>query len=188
MSNTTEVQEETIDLTQVTDPAAANTGKFRVLALPFIGYLLYFVGIGQIAGGVVHYPIDPSYFTMMAIIGVFVFLAGTWLNEVILPSVRPPGKKIARLVAASVVLSIGVGGVSGGFQHFLQFPTRSAVLIAAGLVIAFIGFIWKGSFTARQSVVVGLVVAAVAAITLFAMSPLAKSLESSGGGHNHGGH
>lgn len=186
MSNTTSIDEETIDLTQETGTAAANTGKFRVLAVPFIGYLLYFVGIGQIAGGVVHYPIDPSYFTMMAIIGVFVFLAGTWLNEVVLPPVRPAGRKIARLVAASVVLSIGVGGVSGGFQHFLQFPSRSAILIAAGLVIAFVGFIWKGSFSARQSVVVGLVVAAIAAIALFALQPLTASLEQSGGGHDHG--
>lgn len=184
----TSTGEETIDLTQETHKAAADTGKSRALVVPFIGYLLYFVGIGQIAGGIVHYPIDPSYFTMMAIIGVFVFLAGTWLNEVVLPTVRPPGKKIARLVASSVVLAVGVGGVSGGFQHYLQFPSRSSILIAAGLVIAFVGFIWKGSFNARQSAVVGLVVAAVAAITLFALQPLATSLEQGGGGHNHGAH
>lgn len=187
MSNATSTDEATINLIDETSEEPSTTGKFRVLAVPFIGYLLYFVGIGQIAGGVVHYPIDPSYFTMMAIIGVFVFLAGTWLNEVVLPTVRPPGRKIARLVAASVVLSIGVGGVSGGAQHFLQFPSRSSILIAAGLVIAFVGFIWKGSFTARQSVVVGSVVAALAAITLLALQPLTASIEQNGGGgHDHG--
>lgn len=187
MSHATRTDEATIDLTHTTEEAVASSGKFRGLAVPFIGYLLYFVGIGQIAGGVVHYPIDPSYFTVMAIIGVFVFLAGTWLNEVVLPTVRPPGRKIARLVSASVVLSIGVGGVSGGIQHFMQYPSRSSILIAAGLVIAFVGFIWKGSFSARQSVVVGFVVTALAAITLFVLQPLTASIEQNGGGgHHHG--
>lgn len=194
----TQTPEPTIDLTQPDADTAAtaaaaptaepNTGRFRVLTVPFIGYLLYFVGIGQIAGGVVHYPIDPPYFTMMAAIGVFVFLAGTWLNEVVLPATRPPGRKIARLVSASVVLSIGVGGVSGGVQHFVQFPSRSAILIAAGLVLAFVGFVWKGSFSARQCVAVGIAVVAVSALTLFALQPLTASLENSGGGHDHGGH
>lgn len=155
-----------------------------LLAAPFIGYLLYFVGIGQIAGGIVHYPIDPAYFTMMAVIGVFVFLAGTLLNEVILPKTRPSGRKIARLVGAAVVLSIGVGGVSGGVQHFLQFPQRSTVLIAAGLVLAFIGFIWKGSFGVRQSLIVGVSVAAIAALTFAALQPLSASIPE-GGGHDH---
>lgn len=169
----------------VTDTAAAPASKRGPLALPFIGYLLYFVGIGQIAGGVVHYPIDPSYFTMMAAIGVLVFLAGTWLNEVVLPVDRPSASKIARLVSASVVLSIGVGGVSGGVQHFLQFPQRSAVLIAAGLVIAFAGFIWKGSYGAAQSVKVGGVVAVLAVAVFFALQPLTASLDGAGS-HDHG--
>lgn len=193
MSNTTGIAVKSIDLTQSDRDDAPATGRFRVLAVPFIGYLLYFVGIGQIAGGVVHYPIDPSYFTMMALIGVAVFLAGTWLNEVVLPTARPPASKIARLVAASVVLSIGVGGVSGGVQHFMQFPSRSSVLISAGLVIAFIGFVWKGSFSIRQSAVVGLLVTTLAVATLLALQPLTAAIEqgsgSSGnaanGGHGH---
>ena len=145
------------------------------------------MGIGQIAGGVVHYPIDPSYFTLMAIIGIGIFLAGTWLNEVVLPTERPPGAKIVRLVAASVVLSIGVGGVSGGVQHFLQYPSRSSILISTGLVLAFMGFIWKGSFSARQSLAVGLCVTGLAAVAFFTLQPLTASIEQSGGGgHDHG--
>ena len=175
------------EVTVTADPVApADTVPRKPLVVPFIGYLLYFVGIGQIAGGVVHYPIDPSYFAMMALLGVFVFLAGTWLNEVVLPPVRPSAARIARLVSASVVLSIGVGGVSGGAQHFLQFPERSAVLIGAGLVIAYIGFAWKGSFSTQQTALVGVVVAALAALTFFALQPLASSI-GDGGGHDHGG-
>jgi len=179
--------DETVDLTtQDAAPVPEGPGRFRVLAVPFTGYLLYFVGIGQIAGGVVHYPMDPNYYTLMAGLGVLVFLAGTWLNEVVLPTTRPSARQITRLVCASVVLSMGIGGVSGGAQHFLQFPQRSLILIGVGLVVAFVGFIWKGSFSTRQSVTVGASVVAIAAITLFALQPLAASLEHSGGGHVHG--
>lgn len=181
MQKTTQTPESTIDLTS----PPGRTRQARVLALPFVGYLLYFVGIGQIAGGVVHYPIDPAYFTMMAIIGVFVFLAGTWLNEIVLPVERPSGRQIARLVGAAVVLSMGVGGVSGGVQHFLQFPTRSAILISAGLILAFLGFVWKGSLSLRQSLIVGSAVVVAAAVTLLALQPLVASIEGVGGGHDH---
>lgn len=183
MSETTLNRDPAPTVTASTPEAAVKRGP---LVLPFIGYLLYFVGIGQIAGGVVHYPIDPSYFTMMAGIGVLVFLAGTWLNEVILPIDRPSAGRIARLVSASVVLSIGVGGVSGGVQHFLQFPQRSSVLIAAGLVIAFLGFIWKGSYGAAQSAKVGAVVAILAAAVFLALQPLSSSVAETGGDHHHG--
>lgn len=170
------------------DPEAEppiSTVARKPLVLPFIGYLLYFVGIGQIAGGVVHYPIDPSYFTRMALIGVVVFLAGTWINEVMLAPVRPSAARTARLVSGSAVLAIGVGGVSGGAQHFLDFPQRATMLIGIGLVLAFIGFAWKGSYRPRQAFSVGAVVAALAAFTFLALQPLASAAADESG-HGHG--
>jgi hypothetical protein len=169
--------------TATTAPIAA-TPK-RPLALPFVGYLLYFLGIGQIAGGVVHYPLDPNFYLSMALIGVVIFLIGTWINEVVLAPSRPSAKVIARLVSGSAVLAIGVGAVSGGAQHFLDFPHRSTALIGVGLVLAFIGFVWRGNFIERRSIVMGMAVAAVAAVTFFALQPLASSLVDEVG-HEHG--
>ncbi|QYX80336.1 hypothetical protein [Streptomyces akebiae] len=88
--------------------------------------MLYFMGAALIAGAVVHYPIDPSLYTIICVVGAFVFLLGTLVNEFVLADERPALSKAVSLVAFSLLLSFGVGLVGGGIQHFEQFPERSA--------------------------------------------------------------
>ncbi len=107
---------------------AGSVQRPRVLG-PYAGYVGYFVGTGLISGGLVHHPLDPARYAKVALAGVAVFLAATVLNDVVLAGQRASRTGVLRLVSASLLLSLGIGMLSGGIQHFADFPARSAVLV-----------------------------------------------------------
>ncbi|WP_338675318.1 hypothetical protein V1460_21830 [Streptomyces sp. SCSIO 30461] len=86
--------------------------------------MLYFVGAGLISGAVVHHPLDPARYTTVGIIGVGVFLVATLVNEFLLATDRPPFARALVVIGASLLLSFGIGMLSGGLQHFDDFPAR----------------------------------------------------------------
>lgn len=157
---------------------------------PYLGYVGYFVGAGLISGGIVHYPLDPARYAKVAIAGIVVFLAATVLNEVLLPGVRPSLRAMTRIVGAALLLSVGIGMLSGGIQHFMDFPARAAMLIPAGLVVSFVAYVVKHASRRRLVLArLGLVVLVVAAGLFWGLSQFATSLDSAGGhGHEDGGH
>lgn len=151
----------------------------------YVGAMLYFMGAALIAGGVVHYPIDPPQYTVICVVGAFVFLLGTIFNELVLADRRPDLAKVASLVTFSLLLSFGVGMVGGGIQHFTQFPERSAWLTPIGLVMSYIAFVakdtdgrWRHAFSLFGG---GVVV--VAGLTWLGMSALASTIEPTDHGH-----
>ncbi|HSX67411.1 hypothetical protein [Nocardioides sp.] len=158
----------------------------------YIGAMLYFMGAALIAGAVVHYPIDPTQYTVICVIGAFVFLLGTIFNELVLAHERPNLLEAGLLVVFSLLLSFGVGLVGGGIQHFTQFPERSALMTPIGLVMSYAAFIakdnhgrWKHAFS-----LFGAGVLVVAALTYVGMVALGNAIGSAGhdhGGHHHGG-
>jgi len=167
-------------------PAVSSTGRPAVL-LPFMGYLFYFVGIAQMSGGLVHYPLDPPRYTALAGVGLAIFLTGTIINEVVLRSPRPTALQAARVISTGIVLALGLGMVSGGAQHFEDFPQRSTVLIPVGLVLAYIGFVThapRGGF--RRMMLVGGLVGATSVAAFFLLTPLADAVagEASQGDHH----
>ena len=54
----------------------------------YIGAMLYFMGAALIAGAVVHYPVNPGLYTIICVVGAFVFLLGTIVNEFVLVDER----------------------------------------------------------------------------------------------------
>ncbi|EON22085.1 MULTISPECIES: hypothetical protein [Nocardioides] len=153
----------------------------------YIGAMLYFMGAALIAGAVVHYPIDPLQYTVICIVGAFVFLLGTIVNEFILATERPNARQALGLVAFSLLLSFGVGMVGGGIQHFTQFPERSAMMTPIGLVMSFAAFIakdndgrWRHAFS-----LFGAGVLLVAGLTWVGMTAIGTTIDSEG--HSHGG-
>ncbi|GAA3495913.1 hypothetical protein GCM10019016_030140 [Streptomyces prasinosporus] len=46
----------------------------------YLGYATTFVGAGPISGAVVHHPLDPDRYTVIALVGAAVFLCATLLN------------------------------------------------------------------------------------------------------------
>ncbi|MDT9691876.1 hypothetical protein Q5762_26795 [Streptomyces sp. P9(2023)] len=162
------------------------------LAGRYIGYVLYFVGAGLISGAVVHHPLDPARYTMVGIIGVLVFLAATVVNEFLLAQDRPPLARALAVVAASLLLSFGIGMLSGGLQHFGDFPARGAVLVPLGIVVSFVAFVLKDAETSSRRIFspLGLAFLLLAGGSYLGLSTIAAGMAgeaSEGGGHSHGG-
>ncbi|MFD7256186.1 hypothetical protein [Streptomyces sp. NPDC059874] len=162
----------------------------RSLAARYLGYVGYFVGAGLISGAVVHHPLDPDRYTRIAAYGALVFLAATVLNEFLLTKERPGLPRMLVVIGSSLLLSFGIGMLSGGLQHFDDFPARGAVLVPTGLVVSFVAYVIKDADTPwhRMFGLVGLTVLIVAALAFFGLRQIAASMETApgGGGHSHG--
>ncbi|PPK92861.1 hypothetical protein CLV92_11234 [Kineococcus xinjiangensis] len=156
---------------------------------PYLGYIGYFVGAGLISGGIVHYPINPGHYLLLAAVGAAAFLGATVLNEIVLTTTRLGRAAVVRLVASSLVLSLGIGMLSGGIAHFLDFPVRSAVLVPLGILCSFVAFAVRNATSPLRVVVsrTGAGVAVLAAVTFLALQAYAGHLLAhGGGGHGHG--
>ncbi|WP_328971444.1 hypothetical protein [Streptomyces sp. NBC_00239] len=161
----------------------------RGLLARYVGYVGYFVGAGLISGAVVHHPLDPARYTLIAIYGVLVFLGATVLNEFILARQRPTLPRALAIMGASLLLSFGIGMLSGGLQHFEDFPTRAAVLIPAGMVLSFIAYVLKDEDTSWRRIfgLAGLAVLVTALISFAGLRQVAANLaeQPGSGGHGH---
>ncbi|MCX5126325.1 hypothetical protein OG898_26275 [Streptomyces sp. NBC_00193] len=168
----------------------SSMARRRSLAARYLGYVGYFVGAGLISGAVVHHPLDPDRYTRIAAYGALVFLAATVLNEFVLTRERPGLPRLLLVMGASLLLSFGIGMLSGGLQHFDDFPARGAVLVPAGLVVSFVAYVIKDADTPARRIfgVVGLAVLVTATVAFLGLREVAASMESSsaGGGHSHG--
>ncbi|MFJ7266732.1 hypothetical protein ACIQV3_08695 [Streptomyces sp. NPDC099050] len=168
----------------------AGPARPRPLAARYLGYVGYFVGAGLISGAVVHHPLDPDRYTRIAAYGALVFLAATVLNEFVLTRERPGLPRLLLVMGASLLLSFGIGMLSGGLQHFDDFPARGAVLVPAGLLVSFVAYVIKDADTPARRVFgpVGLAVLVTAALAFLGLREVAASMESApAGGHSHGG-
>ncbi|MCX5404047.1 hypothetical protein OHA37_09135 [Streptomyces sp. NBC_00335] len=169
----------------------AQSSRKRSLAARYLGYVGYFVGAGLISGAVVHHPLDPDRYTRIAAYGALVFLAATVLNEFLLTRERPGLPRMLVVIGSSLLLSFGIGMLSGGLQHFDDFPARGAVLVPAGILVSFTAYVVKDAETPTRRIFspLGLTVLAVAALAFFGLREVAASMETEtapGGGHNHG--
>lgn len=170
----------------------ARTRRNRRTSLParYLGYVGYFVGAGLISGAVVHHPLDPDRYTRIAGYGALVFLAATVLNEFVLARERPGLPRMLVVVAASLMLSFGIGMLSGGLQHFADFPGRGAVLVPLGLAVSFVAYVIKDADTPWQRIfsLVGLTVLIASAVAFVGLRHVAASVgePGEGGGHSHG--
>ncbi|WP_149829091.1 hypothetical protein [Streptomyces tailanensis] len=173
-----------------TPPSRHRRPTFDKKSLParYSGQMLYFMGAALIAGAVVHYPINPSLYTIICVVGAFVFLLGTIVNEFVLADERPVLSRAVSLVAFSLLLSFGVGLVGGGIQHFEQFPERSAWMTPIGLLMSYVAFVAKDSKGRWRHLVSPFAASVVvlSALTWLGMMALAGTISSDGHSHDHG--
>lgn len=161
----------------------------RHLLLPFLAYFLLLASTSFIAGGIVHLGLgeNVAYYLALTVVGVVCFTIGNYLQEFVLRQ-NTRGTSLGAFLLVSFVLSIGIGMVTGGVQHFLDNPSYSAVLIPVGLVLA------VGAFTWREGVRLGRKLPAllggslgVAALLFGGLSTAARALSPAGEqGHAHG--
>lgn len=157
----------------------------------YIGYAATFVGAGLISGAIVHHPLDPARYTLIAVVGAAVFLFATLLNEFVLTKRRPAATRVLGIVTASLALSFGIGMLSGGLQHFEDFPERAAMLIPFGLALSFVAYVLRHEPARWRSIMgpAGILVLLTAALAFVGLRGIADGMaaESGGGGHSHGG-
>ncbi|WP_189939899.1 hypothetical protein [Streptomyces aurantiogriseus] len=137
-----------------------------------------------------HHPLDPARYTLIAVAGAAVFLFATVLNEFVLTKRRPGATRVLGIVTASLALSFGIGMLSGGLQHFEDFPERAAMLIPFGLALSWVAYVLRHEPARWRSIVgpAGVLVLITAALALVGLRGIADGMaaESGGGGHSHG--
>ncbi len=162
----------------------------NALLARYLGYVGYFVGAGLISGAVVHHPLDPDRYTRIAGYGVLVFLAATLLNEYILAEEKPALPRMVQVMGASLLLSFGIGMLSGGLQHFDDFPARGAMLVPLGVTVSFVAYVLKDEESTWRRIfsLPGLAVLLVVIISFLGLRYVASTMEvpADGGGHSHG--
>ncbi|AZQ39093.1 hypothetical protein EJ357_41370 [Streptomyces cyaneochromogenes] len=154
----------------------------------YLGYAATFVGAGLISGAIVHHPLDPTRYTFIAVVGAAVFLCATVLNEFVLTRSRPSAGKVCGVVAASLTLSFGIGMLSGGLQHFEDFPERAAMLIPFGLALSFASYVLRHQPARWRSILgpAGILVAVTAALAFVGLKGIAQEIATQPGGDGHG--
>lgn len=104
----------------------------------FISHLFRYVGVGLISGSIVHMGTLGGGYTRYAILislGVVIFTIGTLLEK------REAVSSLTAFLSVSVIMSIGVGMVSGGTQHYIDGPIYAAFLIPLGVIIGYCAFL-----------------------------------------------
>lgn len=107
----------------------------------FLSHILRYVGVGLISGSVVHAGTlggGSIQYVVLILLGVIAFVIGTILEER-----KKIEKSLFKYVLISVILSLGVGMVSGGTQHYLDGPVYASFLIPFGLLVGYIAFILR---------------------------------------------
>lgn len=165
-----------------------STGAVKPVVGDFIGYASTYVGAALISGAVVHYPLDPPRFMVIAVTGAVMFVLATAFTEFVINRQRATTRAVMTMVPASLALSFGIGSLSGGIQHFEDVPARAAVLIPIGLALAFIAYVMRYHSQRWRSVVrpAGLALLATAALAFVALHQVAAGMPSAGSDDHHG--
>lgn len=164
---------------------------WRTIIFPYVNYVLLFLGMGLISGAIVHMPMDPFRYTLVLGIGAAMFGFATFINDFRGQDQMTAGA-VAKSLACSLVLSVGIGMISGGIQHFSDNPAYSAMLIPLGFGLSLFSFVIKHNpkLSAKRTY-------AVIAIFIVLAMPLKMGLDyivgdtpveatdGHGGGHGH---
>ncbi len=154
---------------------------------PYLVYVMFFLGMGLISGGIVHMPLDPKKNLIVLSIGMGVFVIASLLNETVIDKKDLSLISTIRLVVFSLLLSVGIGMISGGIQHFEDVLDYAGYLIPGGILISLIGFLFKNSIKLGAKKTMPLFIVVI--LLLFSLSLSLKNLAESmpeTGGHSHG--
>lgn len=157
----------------------SDTAKVRVLR-PYLVYVLLFVGAGMVSGGVVHYPLNKSFYGILTVVGGIVFVIGSLTDELLSGKGLPKPAALFSLIVTSLLLSFGIGMLSGGIQHFTDFPPRAAVLVPLGITLSFIAFCFKSNLFRRDSIkkvsIAGFLILGIAVSSLAVLTNIADGM------------
>ncbi|MBC8059449.1 MAG: hypothetical protein H7Y18_02155, partial [Clostridiaceae bacterium] len=162
-----------------------NTCKEAVF--PYLVYVLFFLGMGLTSGSIVHMPIDPQKYTIILFIGMAIFVVASLLNETVIDKKNLSVISTIRLVVFSLLLSVGIGMISGGIQHFEDVAKYAGYLIPGGILLSFISYLFRYDLKLGLKRAVSLfTILLIAIISLsFTLKGVAAKMPE-GEGHSHG--
>lgn len=114
----------------------------------YLSYLALFVGTAFISGAIVHsgnVSEIPKY-VVIGLIGLTLFVTGSFVQETIINKNSLQGTKLFKFLIFSLLLSVGIGMIGGGVQHFTDFPVYSSYLIPLGILLSLIAFLFKNNY------------------------------------------
>lgn len=158
----------------------SNTTKKQSIEKAYISHILRYVGVGLISGSIVHMGTlggGITRYLVLIVIGVFAFIAGTLMEK------RESQNSLTAFIIVSVIMSIGVGMVSGGTQHYLDGPTYAAFLIPIGIAAGYFAFLfrdYKTEITTKRILVMLLVAIGLTVVLYF----IAQRIPDQGGHHS----
>jgi hypothetical protein len=123
--------------------STAATHLFEVLGA-YGKYVAMFVGAGLISGSLVHFPLDPTRYALIGACGSILFTVASVFGD--FRKKESSTKQMIVLVVAALALALGIGMVSGGIQHFQDFPSRAAKLIPIGIGLSVAAFILRNGY------------------------------------------
>lgn len=154
---------------------------------PYIVYVMFFLGMGLTSGSIVHMPLDPHRYTIVLFVGMGVFVIASLLNETVIDKKHLSLLSTIRLVIFSLLLSVGIGMISGGIQHFEDVLDYAGYLIPGGIILSLVGFLFKNNIKLGIKALAPLfTIVLVLSISLsFSLRNLAASMPKTSG-HSHG--
>ena len=157
------------------------------LLKPYVLYVSLYLGVALTGGSVVHLPLDTPRYLLIGAIGIVIFITASVADarRRHAEGLEGPGGGLGRYVGWSVVLSLGLGMLSGGIQHFLDFPHYAAALLPLGVVLSFVAYLARERLvpTRPRLLRIGGVVLAFAVALYLGLDHLAHDLDA--GAHAH---
>jgi uncharacterized protein (DUF305 family) len=122
--------------------------------LNYLSYLSLFVGTGFISGSIVHSgnPSEISKYLVIGFVGIVLFASGSLIQEIITGKHQLDTKSTLKFFILSLVLAVGIGMISGGTQHFTDFPVYSSFLIPLGILISWVAFLLKNNYILSKNI------------------------------------
>ncbi|ABB13905.1 hypothetical protein [Carboxydothermus hydrogenoformans] len=159
--------------------------SWQKVLFPYFSYAFYFLGMGLISGSIVHMPLNPARYSLIMSIGIVLFVIASYLYEVKLNRRELSGTETVKFLLFSLFLSVGIGMMSGGIQHFDEEPAYASYLIPAGLVISLISFTVKHGIKPKlkEKLIAGVVILTLAFASWTYLQDLAKNPEVITHGH-----
>jgi uncharacterized protein (DUF305 family) len=163
-------------------------GFVNSVTLPYFVYLMYFLGVGFLGGAIVHFPVNPNLYGIIGAVGAIIFTFASTLNEWITNKRHVLHEGVIKILLYSLVLSIGLGMISGGIQHFVDFPIYASYLIPGGFIISLLGYVLSKEIKLDMQHKMLLVakISLIAIPLFFILNTWAKTFNTTSGGHGHG--
>lgn len=112
---------------------------------PYLVYIGLFIGTGFLSGSIVHYPLNHVRFGSIGALGAIIFSAASTINEAYFNKRNFKEEGVIKIIIFSLILSIGIGMVSGGVQHFDEEALYASYLIPIGIFVSLVGYMLKNN-------------------------------------------